>query len=84
MEINETLRADPADQGARQKKKEDDQAINRAWTLGFPLMVKSADGGGGIGLFNTQWSETPVLDGLAPAAEATWNVESKCSCSTLH
>ena len=27
MEINETLRTDPADQGARQKKKEDDQAI---------------------------------------------------------
>jgi len=27
VEINETLRTDPADQGARQKKKEDDQAI---------------------------------------------------------
>ena len=50
---------------------------NRAWA------EQELDGGGGLGLFNTQWSETPVLDGLAPAAEATWNVESKCSCSTL-
>ena len=29
---------------------EDDQAVDRAWNLGFPLMVKAADGGGGIGI----------------------------------
>jgi hypothetical protein len=42
-------------------------ANNRAW------VATELDGGGGIGLFNTQWSEQPVLDGLAPAAEASWN-----------
>jgi acetyl-CoA carboxylase, biotin carboxylase subunit len=29
---------------------EDTQAVDRAWELGFPLMVKSAEGGGGIGI----------------------------------
>ena len=29
---------------------EDDEAVDRAWKLGFPLMVKAADGGGGIGI----------------------------------
>jgi hypothetical protein len=42
-------------------------ANNRAW------VEEELDGGGGLGLFNTQWSEQPVLDGLKPAAEATWN-----------
>ena len=27
-----------------------DQAMDRAWTLGFPLMAKAAEGGGGIGI----------------------------------
>ena len=36
---------------------EDDDAINRAWTLGFPLMVKSADGGGGIGINQVETKE---------------------------
>ena len=29
---------------------EDSQALDCAWQLGFPLMVKSAEGGGGIGI----------------------------------
>jgi acetyl-CoA carboxylase biotin carboxylase subunit len=29
---------------------DDSQALDRAWALGFPLMVKSAEGGGGIGI----------------------------------
>ena len=29
---------------------EDHQAVDRAWKLGFPLMVKAAEGGGGIGI----------------------------------
>ena len=28
----------------------DDEAINKAWELGFPMMVKAAAGGGGIGI----------------------------------
>ena len=28
----------------------DAQAVDEAWRLGFPLMVKAADGGGGIGI----------------------------------
>ena len=39
MEITETLRADSFGQGARQKKKEDDQAINSA------ISASSADVG---------------------------------------
>ena len=42
-------------------------ANNQAW------VTAELDGGGGLGLFNTQWSEQPVLDGLAPAAESAWN-----------
>ena len=29
---------------------DNDKAIGRAWKLGFPLMVKAAEGGGGIGI----------------------------------
>ena len=29
---------------------ETDKAVSRAWKLGFPLMVKAAEGGGGIGI----------------------------------
>ena len=51
---------------------------NEAW------VQQEIDGGGGLGLFNTQWSETPVLDGLAPAAEATWNSKRLVNCTTIH
>ena len=29
---------------------EDDEAEDRAWKLGFPMMVKALEGGGGIGI----------------------------------
>lgn len=48
---------------------------NQAWAN------QELDGGGGLGLFNTQWSPDPVLDGLAPAAEATWNAKGVVKCS---
>jgi acetyl-CoA carboxylase biotin carboxylase subunit len=45
---------------------EDDQALERAWALGFPLMVKSAEGGGGIGIHIIN-----SLDELLPIIERT-------------
>jgi acetyl-CoA carboxylase biotin carboxylase subunit len=45
---------------------EDNQALDRAWALGFPLMVKSAEGGGGIGIHTIQ-----SLDELLPIIERT-------------
>jgi hypothetical protein len=50
---------------------------NQAW------VEQELGGGGGLGLINTQWSETPVLGGLAPAAEVTWNSKGVVNCSTL-
>ena len=50
---------------------------NQAW------VDQQLHGGGGLGLFNTQWSEIPVLDGLTPAASVTWNVNGTVHCSTL-
>lgn len=45
---------------------EDDQAIDQAWKLGFPLMVKAADGGGGIGIHIIE-----SIDELVPIIERT-------------
>ena len=45
---------------------EDHQALDRAWALGFPLMVKSAEGGGGIGIHIIE-----SLDELLPIIERT-------------
>ena len=56
---------------------EDDQAINRAWTLGFPLMVKSADGGGGIGIHQVE-----TMDDLLPIVDRTRRVANHAFSST--
>ena len=42
---------------------ENDQAAARAWRLGFPLMVKAAEGGGGIGIhiINSQEELAPLI-----------------------
>ena len=45
---------------------DDSQALDRAWALGFPLMVKSAEGGGGIGIHRVQ-----SMDELLPLVERT-------------
>lgn len=45
---------------------EDEQAVDRAWKLGFPLMVKAADGGGGIGIHIIE-----SIDELVPIIERT-------------
>jgi len=45
---------------------EDDQAVDRAWNLGFPLMVKAAEGGGGIGIHVIE-----SMDELMPIIERT-------------
>jgi acetyl/propionyl-CoA carboxylase alpha subunit len=47
----------------------DSQALDRAWALGFPLMVKSAEGGGGIGIHIIE-----SLDELLPIVERTRKV----------
>ena len=56
---------------------EDDDAINRAWTLGFPLMVKSADGGGGIGIHQVE-----TMDDLLPIVDRTRRVAGHAFSST--
>ena len=56
---------------------EDDQAINSAWTLGFPLMVKSADGGGGIGIHQVE-----TMDDLLPIVDRTRRVAGHAFSST--
>ena len=48
---------------------EDVHALDKAWALGFPLMVKSADGGGGIGIHIID-----SIDELLPIVERTRNV----------
>ena len=48
-----------------------DQAIDRAWKLGFPLMVKAAEGGGGIGIHIIH-----SMDELLPLIERTRQVAS--------
>ena len=50
---------------------------NQAW------VSQEIRGGGGLGLINTQWSEIPVLDGLVPAADVTWNTLGAVNCSMI-
>ena len=48
---------------------DDDQASEKAWQLGFPLMVKAAEGGGGIGIHVIE-----SMDELVPLIERTRHV----------
>ena len=48
---------------------DDHQASERAWELGFPLMVKAAEGGGGIGIHVIE-----SMDELIPLIERTRQV----------
>eukprot|EP01047_Picozoa_sp_COSAG01_P006906 COSAG01_NODE_254_length_20214_cov_25.086254_25_plen_76_part_00 len=48
---------------------------NHAW------VAQELSGGGGLGLMNTQWNESPVLSRLAPAAKATWNMAGVVNCT---
>ena len=45
------------------------QAVDKAWKLGFPLMVKAAEGGGGIGIHVIE-----SMDELIPLIERTRQV----------
>ncbi len=47
----------------------DDEAINKAWELGFPMMVKAAAGGGGIGIHVVH-----SMAELEPVIERTRNI----------
>ena len=47
----------------------DAQAVDRAWALGFPLMVKAAEGGGGIGIHIVE-----NMDELLPIVDRTRQV----------
>ena len=51
---------------------EDTEAMAKAWELGFPLMVKSAEGGGGIGIHIIE-----NLDELLPLVERTRKISAK-------
>ncbi len=48
---------------------DDAHAVDKAWRLGFPLMVKAADGGGGIGIHVIE-----SIDELMPLVERTRKV----------
>jgi acetyl-CoA carboxylase biotin carboxylase subunit len=48
---------------------EDHHAVDRAWELGFPLMVKASEGGGGIGIHVIE-----TMDQLLPLVERTRKV----------
>ena len=53
---------------------ENDQAASKAWHLGFPLMVKAAEGGGGIGIhiIETQDELLPLIDRARQAASGAF------------
>ena len=51
---------------------DDGEAMSRAWELGFPLMVKSAEGGGGIGIHIVE-----TLDELMPLVERTRKISAR-------
>ena len=53
------------------------QALDRAWKLGFPLMVKAAEGGGGIGIHIIE-----SMDELIPLIERTRQVSASAFGST--
>ena len=56
---------------------DNDQALDRAWKLGFPLMVKAAEGGGGIGIHIIE-----SMDELIPLIERTRQVSASAFGST--
>ena len=55
----------------------DAQAVDEAWRLGFPLMVKAADGGGGIGIHTIE-----SIDELIPIVERTRKISESSFGST--
>lgn len=52
----------------------DDEAISKAWELGFPMMVKAAAGGGGIGIHvvHTMAELEPVIERTRKIAQAAF------------
>ena len=52
----------------------DEEAINKAWELGFPMMVKAAAGGGGIGIHvvNNMAELEPVIERTRKVAQAAF------------
>ena len=51
-----------------------EQAAGKAWELGFPLMVKAAEGGGGIGIhiLESQEDLMPIIDRTRQIAESAF------------
>ncbi len=51
-----------------------DQAASKAWELGFPLMVKAAEGGGGIGIHILESHEElmPLIERTRQVAESAF------------
>ena len=51
-----------------------EEASTKAWELGFPLMVKAADGGGGIGIhiIDNQEELMPLIDRTRQIAESAF------------
>ena len=51
-----------------------DNAATKAWELGFPLMVKAAEGGGGIGIhiIESQEELMPLIDRTRQVAESAF------------
>ena len=52
----------------------DDEAISKAWELGFPMMVKAAAGGGGIGIHvvHSMAELEPVIERTRKIAQAAF------------
>ena len=52
----------------------DDEAITRAWELGFPMMVKAIAGGGGIGIHvvHTMAELEPIIERTRKTAQAAF------------